>query len=737
MIRFGLRLTLAGGREAVTRLVMITAAVAIGVGLLLATLAGVNAVSAQNQRYAWLNSGIVDEPKDATVSPLWWDFTADYYDGETIGRVDVAGTGPDSPVPPSIPRLPGPGEFYASAALTKLLDTTDPAALQDRFGTRQVGVIDESAMPAPGTLMVVAGHRPDELEALGAKQITRILRAVPTDCRNCIVGVNAAGLDLVLSVVALALLFPVLLFIGTATRLSATRREQRYAAMRLVGATPRQISMLSTVESTVAAAAGTVIGFALFLLFQRPLAAIPFTGSPFFPDDLTLTVWAVLLVALGVPAGAAVAARLALRRVQISPLGVTRRVRPKPPTAFRLIPLFAGLAELMYFLDRRPPTSNGQVAAYLPGFLLVMAGLVIAGPWLTMAGARIMAGRSRRPAALIAARRLADDPKSRFRAISGLTLALFVTTVAVGVISTITSIRGVPSGTVADSLTKIFPPGYTATALPSDLSAKLTAIPGVTAVTVVRANPRTDAMLDPWQYGPAPGLISCADLAKVPQYGHCAPGAEVAAVWDDFTGPRHEHAPDMEWFTSTAPLAGLDTMPLSSFTVATDGSLSAVERARTVVETAYAGGFPPITLRDIASDSERSLASWQQLATVVILTTLPIAGCSLAVSVAGGLVERKRPFSLLRLTGVPLRALRNVVALESALPLLVSAGVAIGAGLVASQLFLRSQMHYSLVSLGGEYYAIVGIGIAASLAIIASTLPLLRRITGPETARNE
>ena len=42
--------------------------------------------------------------------------------------------------------------------------------------------------------------------------------------------------DLVLSVVAPALLMPVLIFIGTATRLSAARREQRFAAMRLVGA---------------------------------------------------------------------------------------------------------------------------------------------------------------------------------------------------------------------------------------------------------------------------------------------------------------------------------------------------------------------------------------------------------------------------------------------------------------------------------------------------------------------
>jgi hypothetical protein len=67
---------------------------------------------------------------------------------------------------------------------------------------------------------------------------------------NCAVreGINASGIDLILSVAALALLAPVLIFISTATRLSAARREQRFAAIRLVGATPRQISLIAAVE---------------------------------------------------------------------------------------------------------------------------------------------------------------------------------------------------------------------------------------------------------------------------------------------------------------------------------------------------------------------------------------------------------------------------------------------------------------------------------------------------------
>ena len=56
VIRLGLRLTLNGGKEAAVRLVITAAAVALGVGLLLVALAGMNAINAQNGRTAWLNT---------------------------------------------------------------------------------------------------------------------------------------------------------------------------------------------------------------------------------------------------------------------------------------------------------------------------------------------------------------------------------------------------------------------------------------------------------------------------------------------------------------------------------------------------------------------------------------------------------------------------------------------------------------------------------------------------------
>ena len=78
-----------------------------------------------------------------------------------------------------------------------------------------------------------------------------------------------------------------------------------------------------------------------------------------------------------------------------------------------------------------------------------------------------------------------------------------------------------------------------------------------------------------------------------------------------------------------------------------------------------------------------------------------------------------------------------MVALESAVPLLAVATVAIGTGFSASAMFATVQLQHPLVAPGAAYYLLTAAGIAASLGIIAATFPLLRRITGPETARNE
>jgi hypothetical protein len=151
-----------------------------------------------------------------------------------------------------------------------------------------------------------------------------------------------------------------------------------------------------------------------------------------------------------------------------------------------------------------------------------------------------------------------------------------------------------------------------------------------------------------------------------------------------------------------AVAAQLQNLPVDTVVLATNGSTAAVERARTILDLALPATIATQTISEIQSNNSQQLDSYRQLSNVVILTTLPIAGCSLAVNVAGGLADRKRAFSLLRLAGVPLRVLQRVITLEAAAPLLITAIVSAGAGLLAAQLFLRAQLGETLQPPGGE-----------------------------------
>jgi FtsX-like permease family protein len=799
VIPLGLRLVLSGGREAITRLVILTVAVGLGVGLLLTAVAATNAVSTWNGRHAWfwtgtefVPAGTVSASTGTGVAPLWWHPSGDTFDGQTINRFDVAATGASSPVPPGIPADPGPGHYYASPALVALMRATPANQLAARYPGHLAGTIGDAALPSPDSLVIIVGRTPAQLaHTLNSVQVTSISMTVPgslvphacssPDCPHAPPsglnynppngGAPASATDLILAVVALAILAPVLIFIATATRLSAARREERFAAMRLVGATRGQVSRLAATESSVAALLGMAVGFGVFFLLRIPVAGIPFIGQPFFPGDLSLSLLDVLVVAIGVPAGAAVAARLALRRVHISPLGVARRARPKPPGAWRVVPLLAGLAELGFWTVHGHPASiPGQIQAFVSSFAIILVGLFIAGPWLTMAAARVMARWTSRPGTLIAARRLADDPRAAFRAVSGLVLALFITTVAVVAITTQDAKNVTRFGSITEShvLTNqvsassqvaqnygpettrmgVAGPGPAAPARP--LTAQLSGIPGVQGVLVVRADPGLsipptfhNGAVNPNGTPVPAGAVSCAQLATVPALGRCPAGAMAAAFpADGFNGPLGFTSTDFSTFTwPAANLRGarLDSLGVDAIDVATNGTVPAIEGARTLLETApaYLGVSTPSTIADIVAQDNSTHSDYQQLANVVILVSLPIAGCTLAAGIAAGLADRKRPFSLLRLTGARLATLRRVVALEGAVPLLAVAAVAIGAGFAGAAMFASEAQQHPMVAPGAAYYLITAGGIVVSLGIIAATFPLLERITGPEVARNE
>ena len=745
MIRLGLQLTFQGGREALTRLVITALATALGVGMLLLTVAGMHAVRKQDDRYAWLETGagfVHPRAVPAGTTPVLWALNADEFRGKVIARVDVASTGDHPPLPPGFTRLPSAGEYYASPALARLLQHTPRGELAARFPGRLVGTIGTAALPAPDSLIAVEGRRAADLRSdPRASSVRFISTTSPAECRNdCYaIGINRNGVQLVLGVVAAALLFPLLIFVGVASRLSAARREQRFAAMRLVGATPRQIAVVSTVESTVASVLGVGLGCLLFAAARPLFAQVPFTGARFFLSDIVLPTPAWPLIVLGVPVAAAIAARLGMRRVNVSPLGVSRRTTPPPPRAWRLLPLAAGLGELALFVwIGRPSTTDGQLVAYLGGVLVTMAGLVIAGPWLTLLASRLLARSTGRPAVLLAGRRLADDPRTGFRAVSGLVLALFAASIAVGIMATMHGERTVPTYGHDPAQTLVLrldtrelpgaytePPGGGPPAVPASLVERLNAVPGVRGVTLVRKD-----LIDEAQFGPFRGVVRCTDLRHTRALGRCPAGAVTARVVVADTS-------DEPSTKAVVPVASPDFAQLPVVDVVLDGTRAALEQARSVLERTFPH-FVPFTIAEEQANrpSNQLLQQFQRLADVVVFASLVVAGCSLAVTVAGGLSERKRPFSLLRLTGAPLGVLRRVVLLESGLPLLALAVVSAGVGFLAAGLFTRSQLHQTLIPPGPDYYAGVAAGLVLALVLIASTLPVLARLTGPETARN-
>jgi len=744
MIRLGLRLTLGSGREALLRVLVTAAAVALGVGFLLAALAGINGLHAQSDRGAWLNSAVQPTPPTSPASGLWWEPSTDSFGSQLIDQIDVAAAGPGAPIPPGMSRLPGPGQYFASPELVSLLRSQPADELRDRYPGRLVGTIGSAGLPSPNSLIIVIGHSVGQLSKQPAAiEIGAIHRGL-ANCYGCqsVVG-SGPVLEFILVGGAVALVLPILILIATASRLSAARREERFASMRLVGATPRQISTISAVEAVIAALAGVVLGFGLFFAVRPLLYHVPFTGAPMAKGDLSLYAVDILVAVFGVPIAAVVSARLALRRVQISPLGVTRRVRTRPPGIARIVPLLAGIAFLAYFdAAGKPGAIGSQLLELLVGFVLLLVGLVLAGPWLTTAGSRIMAKKASRPATLIAGRHLLDNPKAAFRFVSGLVIALFVASAAIGALSSVTQVTGGGSAnaslsTLADPFctysTNDCPTASVVASVPPSVLNELQATPGVQGVTAVHEAPNQT------QEGRSFGVVACDELAKTPAIGRCAPRATVASVGYFLSKVlgHTAHASTTTWPSWNLSATQLASLPVSAVVVATNGSSSAIERVRTELERAFPLQGTPVTVEALGPSTARLLTMIQAMTDVIIVASLIIAACSLAVNIAAGLTERRRPFSLLRLAGVPRKLLHRVVTLESALPLLIVAAVSIVVGLLAAALYLHSQVGLAFSLPGFSYWATVIGGLAVSMAIIAATFPILDRVTGPEVARNE
>jgi hypothetical protein len=736
MISLALRLTLKGGRESGVRLALTALGVAVGVALLLFTLGGFSGLKQRDARQGWLSTSprntrpSVDE---RTSSPLLWRPIYDSFGSRSLTIVEVAALGPHSPVPPGLARVPRAGEYFVSPALARLLATTPADALGDRLPGRCAGLVGRAALESPDSLVAFVGQSAHELRRESGTFTVRSIETLPyphtyTSFFKTVLALGAAGL-----------LVPVLMFVATSTRLAAARREERFAALRLVGATPRQVNQIATIEAALGAVIGVAAGFAGFYALRPVVARIPFTGEPFFTGDLSLGWRPIAAVAVGVPLAAALVALWSLRRVRISPLGVSRQVGRRPPRVWRLLPAALGLGVLALAPVLPLPEGNVGIWVIPAGFIEIVVGLTIAGPWFTMVGARLLARLARGDATLIAARRLSAQPGQAFRTIGGLVLAVFVGTVFIGVVDTaishgnVLSAMTLPKGTVVESFFTQ-PRGALAPRQAAPLLARLRGLPGVRVVVPLYARRAGGGpnVTDPT------GLVSAAAWDRLAVYGPAAGDTGRTIVVEPgellYGGLRRQST----WSAASVRATALRSHRLIALLATTDGSVVAVERVRTALELALPQYSPPETESQLSSSSAELVDLLQRMVDVGIILTLVIAGCSLAVASAGGLIERKRPFTLLRLSGMPIGHLRRVVVLEAAVPLVVAALVAAGACFLAADFILYTTSHdYGVAAPGLGYYELMVGGLLAALGVVCVVMPLLDRMTQPQTARAE
>jgi hypothetical protein len=759
MFRLGLRLSLRSGREALIRLILTTAAVAVGAALLFCVLAEFNAFQISNNRQCWECTG--GPPPNGKATPTagaeLWNSSADYFDGQTIERLDVAALGPHAPLPPGLSRLPGPGQYYASPALAALLRTVPRDELGDRYPGHLVGTIGDQALTGPDELVIFIGYKPAQLAAIGGQVVTHISNQPPKQVwtpyfRDAfVVGV-------------LAVLFPMLILVGTATRLAAARREERYAAMRLVGATPRQISVVASVDAMVSALLGVLLGIGIFALLQPALANASLIGTRYFAFDVTPTTLDYVGMLVAVPIVSAIAALLSLRRVQISPLGVTRRVTPPAPSAWRVVPLLIGIGLFVGGLAITNKQSIGGPA--YPGLLVTLVGLVIAGPWLTAEAARLFARLVKGPSPLLAARRLADNPRAAFRTVSGLVLAVFLGTIVAGLLPAVNATTATPSANGLNNvLLDAFGGGPGGGGLSPQSSAtllgQLRGFKGATTYPVYSLpqsnQPKRPPVLKPGRNGQGPqriaggpqgggydSIISCASLKGLAVLGQCAPGATAIKV----TAGSLLYSDNPTF--STRPIASASNpavpdsfsrLDLEAVLIRVNGSAT-LERVRTFLDThaPQAGSAnPPKTFGEAVQIRLAYADTLSRLVYIAVALTLLVAGCSLAVSVGGNLVERKRPFTLLRVSGTPTATLYRVVLLEAILPLAAATVVAAGTayGIAVLTVDRMAPAGTPTPTLGHVYFTIMGVGLLVSLLVILVTMPVLGRMTGPGNVRFE
>ena len=220
---------------------------------------------------------------------------------------------------------------------------------------------------------------------------------------------------LILAVIATVMMvIPLLSLAGAAARLGLSRRERDLARLRLLGATGGQVRGGTLLVQCAYAMLGALMGAVGYVATLPAWGSLRFTGRSLGVDNML----------------AGVSAATALQRVAVTPLGVSRQALPAKVHWIRAVAL---VAVLVVWMSLGPTLMGGGTAVALTITLIFFAvgGFMInlVGPLVMWVLGAIMHKFARRPAMLLASRRIMNDPKSLWRCLGGVALVSFVVAV--------------------------------------------------------------------------------------------------------------------------------------------------------------------------------------------------------------------------------------------------------------------------------------------------------------------
>jgi cell division protein FtsX len=764
-LRLGLRLAVGAGRQGFVRLLLSASGIALAVGLLLAALGIFPAEDAVERRQDARLVRTLDPGESGPADRLLVDEAGTAFGDERIVTTFMAPEGDRPPVPPWLSRIPAPGEIVASPALASLLASPEGALLRPRFPGSIIGTLDERWLLRPGELVAYVGAAPRELsryrEVVEGFGPHPEYQGMPSDEGASI----EQPLFQVTFLVSVGLLIPIVAFVVTGSRLSASARESRLAAIRLVGGTPAQVRLVAAGESVLASALGCLLGIGLFLAGRPLLAALAPPGDRWFPSDVAPPPAMFAGVLVGVIAISVGASWLSLRRVVVTPLGVVRGARRPIRATWRWAMLGTGLGGLLIvMLSGRAIIANDRIAlpvvviSYgLTGFGAA-ASAPLAGSAIATALARIWRGNG----VMLGARRLRADPRAAGRTVAGVVIVVIA--------ATVTSLYvGVYEAQAGDSY-------FPSSLLPSTVIVEpvepqpisfdqLEEVEGVQAVTPAWIGYTrngysvlvTDcSTLDPVVEGTLP---RCRDgdayvngtlydvnplrptmrlyLNEAPRLRVMVSFARVQRADLELGGYFHHDI--LVSTTSTSRDLSSRVVP-SVLYVATDGEPETVERIRSSL---YGPSAPSVSPRGEPEDyADEVPALVGGAVTLGLLITFAIAAATMLITTVDAVGERRRSLAALAAVGVSRGVLRRALAVETALPMLAGIALGLGSAIAGTWMVFEAVADYEAMIEAPPIYwrslgSVLTFAIGAIVVATIATFPSLGRAIRPESLRTE